>query len=199
MSDSVQPHRWQPTRLLHPWDFPGNSTGVGCHCLLRNITYLTTNSLFVVQSLNHVQLFETLWTVAHQSSLSFTIFWTLLKFMSIELVMLSNHLFLCCPLLLLPSVFPSIRVFSNELALCSRWSKYWSFSFNISPSNEYSGLISFQIDWSDLLAVQGMLKSSPTPQFESISSLAPSLPYGPTLTSIQDYWENHSFDYIEQI
>ena len=154
----MQPHRRQPTRLLHPWDFPGKSTGVGCHCLLRNITYLTTNSLFVVQSLNHVQLFETLWTVAHQSSLSFTIFWTLLKFMSIELVMLSNHLFLCCPLLLLPSVFPSIRVFSNELTLRKRWPKYWRFSFSIIPSKEIPGLI-FRMDCLDLLAVQGTLKN----------------------------------------
>ena len=96
-------------------------------------------------------------TAARQASLSFTISWSLLKFMSIELMMLSNHLFLCHPLLLLPSIFPSIRVFSNESALRIRWPKYWSFSFSISPSNECSGLISFKIDY--LLAVQGTLKS----------------------------------------
>ena len=99
------------------------------------------------------------WTTACQASLSFTRSWSLFKLMSIELVMPSNHLFLYRPLLLLPSIFPSIRVFSNELALHIRWPKYWSFSFNISPSNEYSGLISFRMDWLNLLAVQGTLKS----------------------------------------
>ena len=98
-------------------------------------------------------------TTGHQASLSFTILWSLLKLMSIESVMSSNHLILCHPLLLLPSIFPSIRVFSNESALCIRWSKYWSFSFSICPSNEYSGLISFMIDRFDLLAAQGTLKS----------------------------------------
>ena len=98
------------------------------------------------------------WTAAHQASLSFTISWSLLKLMSIELEMSSSHLFLCHSLLLLPSVFSSIRVFSNELALRIRWPNYCSFSFSISPSNEYSGLISFRIDWFDLLAVQGTLK-----------------------------------------
>ena len=101
----------------------------------------------------------TLWTAAHQASLSFTISQSLLKLRSIESVMPPNRLVLCRPLLLLPSIFPSIRVFSNESALDSRWPKYWSFSFSISPSNEYSGLISFRIDWFDLLAVQGTLKS----------------------------------------
>ena len=101
--------------------------------------------------LGHVQLFVTPWTAAHQASLSFPISQSLLKLMSIELVMPSNHLILGHPLLLLPSIFPSIRVFSKQLALC--WPKYWNFSFNISPSNEYSGLISFKIDWFDLLAV----------------------------------------------
>ena len=99
------------------------------------------------------------WTAACQASLSFTISWSLLKLMSIVLMMPSSHLTLCHPLLLLPSIFPSIRVFSNESAICIRWPKYWSFSFSISPSNEYSGLISFGIDWFDLLAVQGPLKS----------------------------------------
>ena len=112
-----------------------------------------------VQSLSHVQLFATPWTAAHQASLSITNCRSSPKPMSIESVMPSNHLILCCPLLLLPSIFPSIRVFSNELALRIRWPKYWSFSFNISPSNEHPGLISFRIDWLDLLAVQGTLKS----------------------------------------
>ena len=117
-------------------------------------------TLFVfVQSLSHVQLFATPWTVAHQASLYFTIFLSWLKPMSIESVMLSNHLILCCPLLLLPSIFSSIRVFSNELAFYIRWPNYWNLSFSISSSNEYSGLISFRIDSFDLLAVQGTLKS----------------------------------------
>ena len=110
-------------------------------------------------SLSHVQLFATPWTAAPQASVSFTISQSLLKLMSIESVMPSNHLILCCPLLLLPSVFPSIRVFSNESALRIKCPKYWSFNFSISPSNEYSGLISFGMDWFDLLAVQGTLKS----------------------------------------
>ena len=112
-----------------------------------------------VQTLSHVQLFATPWTAAHQASLSIIMSWSLLKHMSIELVMPSNHLILCCPLLLPPSIFPSIRVFSDESVLCIRWPKYWSFSFSISPSNEYSGLISFRMDWLDLLPVQGTLKS----------------------------------------
>ena len=113
----------------------------------------------VVQSLSHVWLFANPWTAAHQASLSFSISWSLLKLMSIESVMPCNHFVLCRPLILQPSIFPSIRVFSNESALHIRWPKYWSFSFSISPSSEYSGLISFRIDWFDLLAVQGTLKS----------------------------------------
>ena len=101
---------------------------------------------------------------------------------------------LCRPLLLLPPIPPSIRVFSNESPLCMRWPKYWSFSFKISPTNEHPGLISFRMDWLDLLAVQGTLKSSLTPQFKSISSLALSFLYSPTLTSIHDHWKNHSLD-----
>ena len=112
-----------------------------------------------VQWLSHVRLFANPWTTAHQASLSNTNSQSLLKLMSIMSVMPSNHLILCCPLLLLPSIFPSIRVFSNESVLHIKWPKYWSFSFNISPSNEYSGLISFRMDWLDLLAVQGTLKS----------------------------------------
>ena len=132
-----------------------------CHCwkwsLKRNC--LNTLTISSVQSLSCVWLFATLWTIAHQASLSITNSRSLLKFMSIESVMPSNQLILCCPLLLLPSIFPSIRVFSNESVLHIKWPKYWSFSFSISPSNEYSALISFTIDWLDLLAVQGTLKS----------------------------------------
>ena len=123
---------------------------------LEEKLWLTFSS---VQLLSHVWLFENPWTAACQASLSITNSGSLLKLMSIESVMPYNHLILCRPLLLLPSIFPSIRVFSNESALCIRWPKYWSFSFNVSPSNEHSGLISFRIDWLDLLAVQGTLKS----------------------------------------
>ena len=117
------------------------------------------SSISSVQSLSSVQLFVTPWTAAHQASLSITNSQSLPKLMSIESVMPSNHLILCRPLLLLPSIFPSIRVFSNKSALRIRWPKYWSFSFSISPSKEYSGLISFRMNWLDLLAVQGTLKS----------------------------------------
>ena len=114
--------------------------------------------VFVVQSLSCVRLFATPWTAAHQASLCFIISWSLPKLMSIGLVMPSNHLLLCCPLLFLPLIFPSIRVFSNESTLHIWWQKYWSFNFSISPSSEYSGLISFRIDWFDL-AAQGTLES----------------------------------------
>ena len=113
---------------------------------------------------------------------------------SIEWVMPPNHLMLCHPFLLLPSIFPSIRVFSKESVLRMRSPKYWSFSFNISPSNEYLRLISFRIDWFDVLALQGTQESSPTPQFKSINSSVLSFLYSPTLTSIHDYWKNHRFD-----
>ena len=116
-------------------------------------------SICSVQSFSHVRLFATPWTAAHQASLSITNSRSLLKLMSIESVMPSNHLILCCPLLLPPSIFPSIRVFSNESVLHIRWPKYWSFSFSISLSNEYSRLVSFRMDWLDLFAVQGTLKS----------------------------------------
>ena len=112
-----------------------------------------------VQSPSHAWLLATPWTAACQASLSFTNSWSLLKLMSFESVMPSNHLVFCRPLLLLPPIFPSIRIFSNKSVLCIRWPKYWSFSFSISPSNEYSGLISFRMDWFDLFAVQGTLKS----------------------------------------
>ena len=156
----------------------------------------------VIQSLCHVQLFTAPWTAAHQASPSIANSWSRLTLMCIESVMPSSHLILCHPLLLLPSVFPSIRVFFNQSILRTRWTKYWSFSFSISPSEEYSGLISFRMDWLDLLAVQGTLKSL----LQHHSSKAPilrcsaffikklSLTETPTLTSIHDYWKNHSFD-----
>ena len=145
----------------------------------------------VVQLLSCVQLFVTPWSAACQASLSFTISWSSLKLMSSESVMPFNHLILCYLLLLLPSMFPSISVFSNESALCIRWPKYWSFS--ISPSSEYSGLI----DWFDFLAAQGTLESSPTPQFKGINSSVLSLFYCPALTSVHDNWKTHSFDYTD--
>ena len=138
-----------------------------------------------VQSFNRVQLFGTPWT-AGQTSLSITKSQSLLKLMSIDSVMPSNHLIHCHPLLLLPSIFPSIRVFSNESVPQIRWPKYWSFSFSISPSNDYSGLISSRTDWLDLLAVQGTLKSPPKPQIKSISSVLSFL-YSSTLTTMHDY------------
>ena len=150
-----------------------------------------------VQLLSHVHLFVTPWTAAHQAFLSLTISQSLLKLMSIESVMTSNHLIFCHPNFLLLSIFPSIRVFSSELVLHIRWAKYWSFSFSISPSSEYSGLISFRIDWFDLFVVQETLKSLLQHQFESINSLVLSLLYGPTFTSVHDYWKNHSFDYTD--
>ena len=148
-----------------------------------------------VQSLSHVQLFATLWNAACQASLSITNSQSLFKRMSIESVMPSNYLILCYPLLL-PSIFPSTRVFSNESVLCIRWPKYWSFTFSISPSNEYSELISFRMGWLDLLAVQGTLKSLLQHHSSKASILWCSafFLYSPTLTSIHDHWKNHSFD-----
>ena len=144
----------------------------------------------LVQSLSRVRLFVTPWFAAHQASLSITNSRSSLKLTS-ESGMPSSHLILYRPLLLLPTIPPSIRVFSNESTLRMRWLKYWSFSFSISPSKEHPGLISFRMDWLDLLAVQGTLKkSSPTPQFKSINSLALSFLHSPTLTSIHDYWKN---------
>ena len=141
-----------------PFPSPGDLLNPGLNpCLLH--CQADPLLLSSVQTLSCVLLFGTLWTAACQASLSIANSQSLLKLMSIELVMPSNHLILCCPLLLLPSIFPSIRVFSNESLLRMRWPKYWSFSLSISPSNEYSGLISFRMDWLDLLAVQGTLKS----------------------------------------
>ena len=155
------------------------------------------NHVVVVQLLSRVWLFTTPLTAAPQAPQPSTISQNFLKFMSTESVMLSNHLILCRPLLLLPSFFFPTRVFFNESALLIRWPKYWSFSFSISPSSEYSGLISFRIDWFDLLAVQGPIESSPTAQFKNIPSLPLSLLYDPTVTSVHDYWKDHSFDYTD--
>ena len=132
------------------------------------------------------------WTAARHVYLSITNSQSLLKLTSIVLMMPSNHLILCHPLLLLPSIFPSIRVFSKESVLHLKWPKYWSFSFSISPSSEYSGLISLLV--CSLCCPRDSQESSPAPQSESISSLALNLPYGSTLTSIHDYWKNHCLD-----
>ena len=148
-----------------------------------------------VQSLSGVWLFATPWTAACQAYLSITSSRSLLTLMSIESVMPSNHLILCCPLLLLSSIFPSIRVFSSESVLCIRWSKYWSFSFSISPSNEYSGLISFRTDWLDLLAVQGTLKSLLQPHGSKASILWHSAFFIVQLSHpYMTTGKNHSFD-----
>ena len=145
-----------------------------------------------VQLLSHVLLFVTPWTAVHQASLSFPISWSLLKLMSIESVMPSNHLILCYTLLLLPSIFPSIRVFSNESVFRILWPKYWSFSFNISPSNEYPGLISFRMDWLDQSKGLSRVFSNTTVQKHQFFGTQLSL--RPTLTSIHGYWKNYSLD-----
>ena len=161
---------------------------------LRSLVTAILLSVQSVQLLSHVQLFATPWTAPSQASQSITNSWSSLKLTSIESVMPSSHLILCRPLLLLPPIPPSIKVFSNESTLCMRWPKYWSFSFSISSSKEHPGLISFRMDWLDLLAVQETLKSPPTPQFKSINSSALSFLHNPTLTSIHDQWKNHSLD-----
>ena len=148
-----------------------------------------------IQLLSRVWLFVTPWTAARQASWSITNSQSWFKLMSISSVMPSNHLILCHPLLLPLSIFPSIRVFTNESVLCIRWPNYWSFSFSISPSNEYSGLISFRIHWVESpCSPRDSQESSPTPKFKNISSSAFNFFYSPTLTSIHDYWKNHSFD-----
>ena len=158
-----------------------------------NLEDAVLNKISSVQSLSFVQLFVTPWTAACPASLSIINSQSLLKYISIESVVPSNHLILCHSLLLLPSVLPSIRVFSNESVLCIRWPKYWSFSF--SPSSEYSGLISFKDGLvGSPCRPRDSQESFPTPQLKSISSLALSFLYSPTLTSIHDYWKNHSFD-----
>ena len=153
-----------------------------------------TSEFSSVQSLSHVRLFATPWITARQASLSIINSRSLLRLTSIESVMPSSQLILCRPLLLLPPIPPSIRVFSNESALHMRWSKYWSFTFGIIPSEEIPGLISYRMDWLDLFAVQRTVKSSPTPQSKSINFLVLSLLHSPTVTSMRDYWKNHSLD-----
>ena len=153
---------------------------------------MTLSSLSSVQSLSCVWLFETPWIAARQASLSITNSRSSPKLMSIESVIPSSHLIFCCPLLLLPPIRPSIRVFSNESTLHMRWPKYWSFSFSISPSNEHPELVSFRMDWLDLLAVQGTHKSLLQHHSSKASEL--SFLHSPTLTSIHDHWKNHSLD-----
>ena len=152
--------------------------------------------LVVVQLPSHVRLFATPWTAACPASLSQSFSQSLPKFMSIASVMPSNHLILWCSLLL-PSIFPNIRDFSNELTVCIRWPKYWSFSFSISPSSEYSGLISLKIDWFDFLAVWGLsgVFSSTTVWRHQFFGLC--LLYSPALTTVRDHWEDHSLDYMD--
>ena len=193
-SPDIWSYSWQP------WSCQENQKDLGSTVWSTPLTKWIDffHYSVVVQLLSHVLLFVTPWTAAHQASLPFTISWSLLKLRSNESVTPSNHLILCCPLLLLVSIFPSIRVFSSELTLPLRWPKYWSFSFSISPFNEYSGLISFRIDWLNLLcSPRDSQKFSPAPGFKSINSLVLSLLYGPTLTSVLDYWKKHSFDYTE--
>ena len=200
-----------PTPVFWPGEFQGLYSPQGCKESDRTgglslhlpsqkqLKIYILRPVSSVQSLSHVRLFATSWTEAHQSSLSIPNFWSLLKLMSIESVMPSNYLILCRSLHLLSSNFSSNRVFSNESVrgdlTVIRWPEYWRFSFSISPSNEYSGLISFRIDWLDLLAVQGTLKSllwqhsSKASIFSVFSFL-----YTPTLTFTHDYCKNHSFD-----
>ena len=139
--------------------------------------------LVVIQLLSHVWLFVTSWTASRQAPLTFAIYWSLLKFMSIKLMMPSNHLILCHLLLLLPSIFPSIRVFSNESVLCIRWPKYWSFSFSISPSNDNQDWFPLRLTGLIALLSKGLSRVFSSRQFKSISSLVLSIPFGPTLSS----------------
>ena len=162
------------------------------------ITNIHSFLFSTVQSLRHIRLFVTDWTAACQASLSITNFWSSSKPMSIESVMPSNHLILCHPLLLLPSIFPSIRVFSNESVLWIRWPKYWSFSFNISPSNEHSELDLLQDGLvGSPCTPRDSQESSPTPQFKSINSSALSFLQSPNLISIHDHWKNHNLDQMD--
>ena len=179
---------------------PGQEANILHATCGQNKTFASeTHQFSSVQSLSRVQLFATPWTAACQASLSINNSWSLPKLMSVSLthhqvgdaIQPSHPL---SSLLLLPPIPPSIRVFSNESTPCMRWPKYWSFSFSISPSNEHPGLISFRMDWLDLLAVQGSQESSPTPQFKSIRSSVLSFLHSPTLTSIHDHRKNHSLD-----
>ena len=195
----IQVHLFRRYKLVNILTFWGPlNIGSRITLILRNLKnvsfrlrHMETQS---VQSLSHIWLFTTPWTEACQGFPVHCYSWSLLKFMSIELVMPSNCLILCSPLLLLPSFFPSIKVFSNESVFCIRWSKYLSFSFSISPSNEYLGLISFRVDWFDLLnCPRDSQESSLKPKLKSMNSSVLSFLYGSTLTSIHDYWKNHSF------
>ena len=163
------------------------------------LSFVSACKISSVQLLSRVWLFATPWTASWQVSLSITSYWSLFKLMSIELVVSSNHLVVCYPRPILLSIFPSIRVFSNESALQIRWPKYWSFSFSISPSKEYSGLISFRIDWFYLLAVQGTLKSLPQHHSSKTSILQCSDFFIVQLSHpyIHGYWKNHSFNYVD--
>ena len=163
---------------------------------LRKCGTYTHNGIFSSVQFSHSVVSDSVTPriATRQASLSITNSWSLLKLMSIESVMPSSHLILCCPLLLRPPIPPSIRGFSNESTLRIRWPKYWSFSLSISPSNEHPGLIFFRMDWLDLLAVQGTQESSPTPQFKSINYSALRFPHSPTLPSMHDHWKNHSLD-----
>ena len=172
-------HGW-----LNPWMW---------NLWLWRASFTVQKTVSVQFSLSVMSDSATPWIAAHQASPSFTTSLSLLKLMSFESVMPSNHLILSCPPLLPPSIFPRIRVFSNESALCIRWPNYWSFSFSISPCNEYSGLISFMIDWFDRPEVQGILKNL-LQHHSSKASIPWYFFYGPTLTSIHDHWKNHSLD-----
>ena len=170
----------------------------GIISLFWGADYYSIVYIVVAQSLSSVWVFTAPWIVPRQASLSFTISWSLLKCVSIESVMPSTYLVLCHPLLLLPSIFPSIRVFSSQSVLRIRWQKYWSFSFSISLSSEYSGLISLRIDWLDFLAVEGTLESLlQHHNFESTKSSVLYFLYGPALTTICYYWKDHSLDCME--
>ena len=204
--------RMQPARILCSWDFPGKNMGVGCYFLLQGIFPIQGSNSYLllgrwilyhwatsVQFSSVAQSCPTLCDPTNHSTPGLPVHHQLrssLKLMSIEWVIPSSHLILCHPFLLLPSILPSIRVFSSESVLCIRWPKYWSFSFNISPSNEYSGLISFRMDWLDLPAVQGTLKSlsNTTVQKHQCFSTQPSL----WSKSLIRTWllENRSFDYV---
>ena len=194
MWDPSSPARdWTHTPCIGKWSLNHWTAREVCHYLSIRSKWNWDES--VVQLLSRILLFSTPWTAAHQPPLSSSVSWCLLKFMSIESGMLSNHLVLCHHLLLLPSIFPSIRVFSSESALHFSWPKYWNFSFSISPSNEYSGLITFRIEWFDLLAVQVTLKSLLQHHNLKASILQCSAFFTVQLISVYDYWKNHRFDY----
>ena len=192
----TEQHPWKLGNASKPWRKHFHTIHWSCLKKVKVtqscLTLCDTMDFSSVQSLSHVWLFETPWIVACQASLSITNSWSLPKPMSIESVMPYNHFTFCCPLLLLPSIFPNIRVFSNESALCIRGPKYWSFNFNISLSNEQDW---FPLVWTGSpCSPRDSQESSPTPQFKSINSSALSFLYSPTLTSIYDYWKTHSLD-----